>query len=419
MLYPTRVLSFVMAGGRGERLDPLTRFRTKPAVPFGARYRIIDFVLSNLVNSNIDSIYVLTQYKAQSVLEHIQRGWIHRVAGRDSFINVVPAQMQMGTDWYQGTADAVYQNLMLIQQFDPDLVLIFAADHIYKMNIRQMIDFHLEVGSKATVACLPVPRSEAGSFGIVGVDSQMHVTEFLEKPTDPPGMPDDPESSFASMGNYIFDPDTLIKILKEDAEREDSHHDFGRNILPAVSETGQAYAYDFAKNRIPGLAHADEKSYWRDVGTIESYYEANMDLKEVQPQLNLYNWKWPIMTSNFNDPPAKFVFDDAGRRGMAVQSAVSSGCILAGGYVKDSVLGRNVFLDAGAEVYDSILLDNVYIGPDCHIRRAILDKNVRIEDGESVGFDPEYDRKNFHISESGIVVVSKSPETRETRERRV
>ena len=234
MLYPTRVLAFVMAGGRGERLDPLTRFRTKPAVPFGARYRIIDFVLSNLVNSGIDSIYVLTQYKAQSVLEHIQRGWIHRVAGRDSFINVVPAQMQMGKDWYRGTADAVYQNQVLIRQFDPDLVLVFAADHIYKMNIRQMIDFHLEIGSKATVACLPVPRSEAGSFGVVGVDSQMRVTEFLEKPEDPPGMPGDPQRSFVSMGNYIFDPDTLIGILQEDAEREDSLHDFGRNIFPAV-----------------------------------------------------------------------------------------------------------------------------------------------------------------------------------------
>ena len=315
------------------------------------------------VNSGIDSIYVLTQYKAQSVLEHIQRGWIHRVAGRDSFINVVPAQMQMGKDWYRGTADAVYQNQVMILQFDPDLVLVFAADHIYKMNIRQMIDFHLEVGAKATVACLPVPRSEASSFGVLGVDSQMHVTEFLEKPEDPPGMPGDPKNSLASMGNYIFDPDTLVRILQEDAEREDSLHDFGRNIFPAFREVGQAYAYDFAKNRIPGLAHADERGYWRDVGTIESYYEANLDLKEVQPQLNLYNWKWPIMTSNFNDPPAKFVFDDAGRRGMALQSAVSSGCILAGGYAKDSILGRNVFLDAGAEVYDSVLLDNVYIGP--------------------------------------------------------
>ena len=418
MAYPRRILAFVMAGGRGERLDPLTRYRTKPAVPFGARYRIIDFVLSNLVNSGIHAIYVLTQYKAQSVLEHIQMGWTSQVAGRDNFIHAVPAQMQVGKGWYRGTADAVFQNIDLLQQYDPDVVVIFAADHIYKMNIRHMVEFHLESGSKATLACLPVPREEATSFGVVGVDRKYRVTSFLEKPADPPGMPGKPDTSYVSMGNYVFDPKVLVESLRADDADADSQHDFGRNIFPILTETSQAYAYDFSKNRIPGRAHEDEMAYWKDVGTIETYFEANLDLKNVRPQLNLYNWKWPILTSNYNDPPAKFVFDDNGRRGMAVQSVVSPGCILAGGYIKDSVLGRNVFLDEGSDVQDSIILDNVYIGPGCRIRNTIIDKNVRIEAGEAVGYDAKFDRKRYFVSESGIVVVPKSPETRETRARR-
>ncbi|MEE8122284.1 MAG: glucose-1-phosphate adenylyltransferase [Anaerolineales bacterium] len=418
MAYPRRILAFVMAGGRGERLDPLTRYRTKPAVPFGARYRIIDFVLSNLVNSGIHAIYVLTQYKAQSVLEHIQMGWMNQVAGRDNFIHAVPAQMQLGQGWYRGTSDAVFQNMNLLQQYDPDVVVIFAADHVYKMNIRQMVEFHLEAGSKATVACLPVPREEATSFGVVGVDRKYRVTSFLEKPADPPGMPGKPDTSYVSMGNYVFDPKVLVESLRADDADADSQHDFGRNIFPNLAEASQAYAYDFSKNRIPGRAHESEMASWKDLGTIDSYFEANLDLKNVRPQLNLYNWKWPILTSNYNDPPAKFVFDDTGRRGMAVQSVVSPGCILAGGYIKDSVLGRNVFLDEGSDVRDSIILDNVYIGPGCRIRNTIIDKNVRIEAGEAVGYDAKFDRKRYFVSESGIVVVPKSPETRETRARR-
>ncbi|HKZ51915.1 MAG TPA: glucose-1-phosphate adenylyltransferase [Candidatus Acidoferrales bacterium] len=412
-----RVLAFVMAGGRGERLDPLTRDRTKPAVPFGGRYRIVDFVLSNLVNSSITAIYVLTQYKAQSVLEHIQRGWIRRVTGRNSFIQVVPAQMQLGSSWYRGTANAVYQNLNLLHAFEPDLVVVFGADHVYKMNIRQMVDFHLDRGAQATVACLRVPRTAASSFGVVQVDERGKIERFLEKPAEPPGLPSNPDLSLASMGNYVFDPAVLIEVLRADAARSDSTHDFGHDIFPEFARSGLAYAYDFAQNRIPGSLIEEELAYWRDVGTIETYYEANLDLKNVQPQLNLYNWKWPIMTARFNDPPAKFVFDEAQRRGLVVQSIVSPGCILAGGYAKDSVLGRNVFLDAASEVRDSILFDNVYIGPGARVIRAIIDKNVHIEAGQRVGEDLDADRERYHVSETGIVVIPKAAGTAETRER--
>ena len=418
MVHPIRILAFVLAGGRGDRLQPLTRHRAKPAVPFGGRYRIIDFVLSNLVHSGIDAIYVLTQYKAQPVLEHIHRGWLHRVSGRGRFISVVPAQMQLCSNWYRGTADAVYQNINLIRQSNPQAVVVFGADHIYKMNIRQMVEYHMDLGAKATVACLPVPRPEGSAFGIMDVDAQGKIKAFVEKPADPPPMPDNPDLTLASMGNYVFETKTLIEALREASATPDTDHDFGRDIVPALTRAGVAYTYDFSKNRIPGGRVIDEGAYWRDVGTIEAYHEANLDLKNVQPQLNLYNWKWPIMTANFNDPPAKFVFDDTGRRGEAVQSIVSAGCVLAGGYAKDSVLGRNVNLDAGSEVRESVLMDNVYIGPGACVRRAIIDKNVRIEAGQTVGYDLEADRqKKHHISETGIVVIAKAPETPETRER--
>jgi len=410
----TRTLAFVMAGGEGRRLEPLTQARAKPAVPFGGVYRIIDFVLSNLVNSDIRAIYVLTQYKAQAVIEHIQDGWLNRLSGREDFIRVVPAQMQMGKNWYRGTADSVYQNVNLIEQFAPDAVAVFGADHIYKMNIGQMIEFHREAGSKATVACLPVPREEGSSFGVLHVNESSLVSDFVEKPADPPPMPGKPDFCLASMGNYIFDPGTLLEALSAMAASPDTNHDFGRDVIPSLMRAGMVYAYDFSRNRIPGTKAGDETAYWRDVGTIDAYYEANMDLKNVQPQLNLYNWKWPIMTAHFNDPPVKFVFDDSGRRGTAVQTIISSGCIVAGGYVKDSVLGRNVFLDAGSQVYESVLLNNVSIGAGCRVRRAIIDKNVRLEPGETVGYDAEADRRRYHVSENGIVVIPKVAETRET-----
>lgn len=414
---PARVLAFVMAGGQGERLLPLTQYRAKPAVPFGGCYRIIDFVLSNLLHSGITSIYVLTQYKAQPIIDHVQRGWAHRFSGRHNFIQVVPAQMQIGTKWYRGTADSVYQNLNLIEQLSPDVVLIFGADHIYKMNIRQMVEFHLDSRAKVTVACLPVPREGGSAFGILDVDERSQVKDFVEKPSDPPAMPGNPHQCLVSMGNYAFEPKTLVEALQAIAATPSTHHDFGRDILPALTRAGVAYAYDFSQNRIPGTAAGEEQAYWRDVGTLDAYYDANLDLKNVEPRLNLFNWKWPIFTVNYNDPPAKFVFDEAGRRGEAIQSLVSGGCILAGGRAKDSVLGRNVFLDTGCDVRDSILMDNVYIGPGARIRRAIIDKNVRIEAGQTVGYDSEADRQRYYISESGIVVILKAPETPETRER--
>ncbi len=398
------ILALVMAGGRGERLQPLTRDRAKPAVPFGGSYRIIDFVLSNLVNSGITSIYILTQYKMQPIIEHLHRGWVHRLGGPRSFIEAVPAQMQIGRDWYRGTADAVYQNSNVIRQFEPDVVAIFGADHIYKMNIHQMVDFHLEVGAKATVACIPVPRSEASAFGIMKVNERNRVETFIEKPADPPYIPGKPEVCLASMGNYVFEPKTLMEVLTEGAATGKEAYDFGRDVFPLMTKADVAYAYNFIQNGVPGPGKSEEAPYWRDVGTIEAYFEANLDLKEVEPKLNLYNWKWPIMTTSFYDPPAKFVFDETGRRGEAVQSIVTAGCIVAGGYVKDSILARNVFLDAGSEVLESILLDNVYIGPGARARRAIIDKNVRIGTGQTVGYDAESDRQQYHVSNTGIVV---------------
>ncbi len=403
----TRVLAFVMAGGRGERLDPLTRYRTKPAVPFGGRYRLVDFVLSNLVNSDITAINVLTQYKAQSVLEHVQYAWAHRVVGRDSYVTVVPAQMQMGDSWYQGTADAVYQNLNRLHQYRPDVVAVFGADHVYKMNVRQMLEGHLASGASLTIACLRVPRAEASAFGVADADASGRILGFIEKPSDPPGLPDDPDASFVSMGNYLFNADALVEALDADTATADSTHDFGRDIIPRLVEVGGVFAHDFSQNVIPGSRNKIERGYWRDVGTIESYYEANLDLKNVTPQLNLYNREWPIHSATFDDPPAKFVFDEPGRRGEVLQSVLSAGCIVAGGYAKDCVFGRNVVLHAGAEVRESILMDNVEIGSNARVQRAIIDKNVVVESGDAIGFDPDRDGRRGVISDTGIVVIPK------------
>lgn len=410
-----RLLAVIMAGGKGSRLFPLTRDRAKPAVPFGGRYRIIDFVLSNMVNSGVRSIYVLTQYKAQSLVEHVQRAWGVRNTHND-FVTIVPAQMRTGEVWYRGTADSVFQNLQSIEDYRPDLVLVFGADHIYKMNVRQMIDFHEKRRAFATVACLPVAIEEASGFGILEVDSESRIVGFEEKPTHPKPMPGDPRHCLASMGNYIFDPDTLSRELRADADRE-SHHDFGRNIIPALLDTGRVFAYDFKQNRIPGATGPGENFYWRDVGTIESYFEATMDLKNVVPSLNLYNWEWPILSASYSDPPAKLVFDEPARRGQALQSVVSGGCIIAGGLVKDSVLGRNVFVDEGAEVRESIIFDNVYIGKGARVSRAIIDKNVRVADRDHIGHDLARDAIRHHVSEGGITVVAKARDTLLTRSR--
>jgi glucose-1-phosphate adenylyltransferase len=406
-----RILAFVMAGGKGERLYPLTKDRSKPAVPFGGRYRIIDFVLSNLLNSDLRSVYVLTQYKAQSLVEHLERGWTWRVGGRDGFLRAVPAQMKLGDAWYRGTADAIFQNLNLVRDYGADMVLIFSADHIYKMNVGQMLDFHLRVGAAATVSCMPVPLAAASQFGVIAVDEDWRVRGFVEKPSAPPAIPGRPDESLASMGNYIFNVSLLHEIFGE-RNSGAPMYDFGKDVLPVITRNQRVFAYDFRRNRIPGLLEG-EQAYWRDVGTIEAYYEANMDLKAVVPQLNLYNWEWPIMTARYNDPPVRFVFDENGRRGNAVQSVLASGCLLTGGYVKDSVLGRNVIVDAGADVRESVLMDNVVVGAGARVSRAIIDKNVMVAAGDSIGENPDLDRRRHQVSESGIVVVEKAPDTPE------
>ena len=416
MEHQPRILALIMAGGKGSRLYPLTRDRAKPAVPFGGRYRIIDFVLSNMHNSGIRAIYVLTQYKAQSLVEHVQRAWSSRSSHSD-FVTIVPAQMRMGETWYRGTADSVYQNFHLVEDFRPDAVLVFGADHVYKMNVRQMIDFHRDKDAIATVACLPVPVEAAHEFGIVETDSEGRIIGFQEKPErDVITVPGDPTRALASMGNYIFAPRPLAEALESDSHAE-SHHDFGRNVIPALLNSGRVYAYDFSRNRIPGVTELGEHAYWRDVGTIEAYYEANLDLKNVVPHFNLYNWEWPILSANYPDPPSKMVFDDPHRRGVVLQSILSSGCVISGGFVKDSVLGRNVWVEEGAEVRDSILFDNVYVGKGARIQRAIIDKNVRVADGDHIGHDLGRDTVRHHVSEGGITVVAKARDTWLTRAR--
>ncbi|MDZ4697571.1 MAG: glucose-1-phosphate adenylyltransferase [Deltaproteobacteria bacterium] len=401
-----RLLALIMAGGKGSRLFPLTRDRAKPAVPFGGRYRIIDFVLSNMFNSGIRSLYVLTQYKAQSLVEHIQRAWSVRNSPTD-FVTIVPAQMRMGELWYRGTADSVFQNYHMVEDQRPDYVLVFGADHIYKMNVRQMVDFHIEKGAVATVACIPIAVEDAPSFGIMEIDANGRVVGFEEKPqTGAKTIPGQPGLCLASMGNYIFNPDTLREELIADSGRE-SHHDFGHNVIPAMMKTGKVFAYNFHNNVIPGAKSLEENTYWRDVGTIDAYYEAALDLKNVVPSLNLYGWDWPIMTASYSDPPAKMVFDEENRRGQVLQSTLAGGCIISGGFVKDSVLGRNVIVEEGAEVRDSVIFENVRIGKGARVQRAIIDKNVHIKEGDQIGHDLGRDMLRHTVSEKGVTVVAK------------
>ncbi|HUN57470.1 MAG TPA: glucose-1-phosphate adenylyltransferase [Candidatus Binataceae bacterium] len=403
-----RTLALVMAGGQGTRLYPLTRDRAKPAVPFGGKYRIVDFVLSNLVNSQIYSIYVLVQWRSQSLIEHLKDGWQFGRILHDHFIVPVPAQMRLGESWYQGTADAIFQNLNLMDDFRPDLVAVFGADHIYRMDIAQMIEFHVERKAAITVATLPVPLHESDQFGVLEVDSGLRVTGFDEKPKTARPMPGSRDQCLASMGNYLFDPTVLRAALIEDSQNHNSHHDFGRDLIPSLIERVPVYAYNFMTNRIRGDSE-ENFSYWRDVGTVEAYYEANMDLRDARPHLNLYNPFWPLRTAYYNQPPAKFVFNEDSRRGQALHSVISEGCIVSGGSIRNSVLGRSVFVHSYSQIDDSVVMDYSEIGRGARIRRAIIDKNVRIADGEEIGYDLERDRKRFFVTESGIVVIPKSP----------
>jgi glucose-1-phosphate adenylyltransferase len=402
------VLGIVLAGGQGERLYPLTEHRAKPAVPFAGRYRIIDFVLSNFVNSGILSIYVLTQFRAQSLLEHLDRGWRTSDFLGDHFITAVPAQMRLGKEWYQGTADSVYQNLFLIERHGPKLVAVFGADHVYRMNIRQMIDNHQKNGADVTVAALPVKASEATQFGVMGVDSDWRIIGFEEKPRAPKTIPGEPDSSLVSMGNYLFNADILVHALTANADKTSSNHDFGRDLIPALIKTNRVYAYDFRKNRVPAPFKGEEASYWRDLGTLEAYYEASMDLCSVDPSFNLYNRGWPLRTVGYGDPPAKFVFDWHDRQGRAVNSVVSEGTIISGSLVRNCVIGRNVRIHSYSQIEDSVVMDWVEIGRGCRIRHAIIDKSNIIPAGTEIGYDLEKDRQRYFVSESGIVVVARA-----------
>jgi len=400
-----RVLGIVLAGGKGTRLYPLTRERAKPAVPFGGKYRIIDFVLSNFINSGIYSVYVLTQFRSQSLLQHLSEGWQFGGLLKTQFVIPVPAQMRSPDEtWYQGTADAIYQNINLVEQSDPEVVAIFGGDHVYRMNVAHMIEYHVAKNAEVTVAAIPAPREMASEFGVIETAENGRILSFHEKNPDAPAMPGDPARVFASMGNYIFSTRTLLKLLHDDAAEEHSKHDFGHDILPKLAGNAEIYAYNFQTSRIPGERRGAEP-YWRDVGTIDAYYEANMDLRSVSPALNLYNRAWPLRSSSYFDPPAKFTFDEENRRGQAIDSIVSGGCILSGGIVRNSVLGRSVRVHAGALVEDCIIMDNCDIGRRAKIRRAILDKNVSVAEDASIGYDAEVDAARHFRTESGIVVI--------------
>jgi glucose-1-phosphate adenylyltransferase len=407
------VLTLILAGGKGTRLEPLTRDRAKPAVPFGGLYRIIDFTLSNCINSNLRRMLVLTQYKARSLDRHIAGGWGFLSRDLGDYIEVLPPQQRIDEHWYKGTADAIYQNIYSIEKEEPRYVLILAGDHIYKMDYGDMLRLHLERKADLTIGCIPVPLREATSFGVMHVDSQDKVVRFQEKPRDPAPMPDDPTLCLASMVIYVFTARPMYELLCQDATRSDSDHDFGKNIIPGLIQSNRVYAYRFRdKNRkaVP---------YWRDVGTLDAYFQANMDLIEVDPVLNLYDHEWPIRTHQPQLPPPKFVFCDESqganaRRGEAHDSMVCQGAIISGGHVRKSILSPNVRVNSYAVVEDSILFEGVDVGRHCRIRRAIIDKDVKIPPHSTIGYDLEHDRqRGFAITEQGVVVIAKAelPET--------
>ncbi len=396
-----RVLGIVLAGGEGKRLWPLTADRAKPAVPFGGNYRLIDFVLSNLVNAGYLRICVLTQYKSHSLDRHITQTWrMSTILG--NYVTPVPAQQRLGPRWYTGSADAILQSANLIYDDKPDYVVVFGADHVYRMDPRQMVAQHIESGAAATVAGIRVPRHEATAFGVIDADVDRKVRGFLEKPAKPPGLPDSPDESYASMGNYVFSTDALLEALREDIDDEESVHDMGTNIMPMMVRKDAAHVYDFADNDVPGAEDRD-RGYWRDVGSIDAYYEAHMDLVAVHPIFNLYNRRWPIFTRHPQLPPAKFV-----EGGIAQESMVGSGAIISGATVRHSVISPDVRLDDGAYVEGSVLMDGVQVGRGAVVRRAILDKDVVVPEGAHIGLQPDLDQKRYHVSAGGVVVLGKS-----------
>ncbi|WP_238146698.1 glucose-1-phosphate adenylyltransferase [Ornithinimicrobium murale] len=403
-----KVLAIVLAGGEGKRLMPLTADRAKPAVPFGGSYRLIDFALSNLVNSGCLKIVVLTQYKSHSLDAHVTRTWrMSTLLG--NYVAPVPAQQRMGKHWFSGSADAIYQSLNLVHDEKPDIIVVVGADHVYRMDFSQMIDQHVETGAGVTVAAIRQPLGLADQFGVIEVDDAdpRRIGDFLEKPQNPKPLPDSPDEVLASMGNYVFDADVLEQAVRDDAELEDSKHDMGGDIVPAFVNRGEGYVYDFKDNDIPGATERDT-AYWRDVGNLDSYYDAHMDLVSVHPVFNLYNDRWPIYTNPGNHPPAKFVHGSQDRVGHAMGSMVSAGVVISGATVTDSVISPNVHMHSFSNVSQSVVLDGAEIGRSAQIHRAIIDKAVIVPPGVSVGVDHDQDRaRGFTVTESGLVVVGK------------
>ncbi len=402
----TEVFAMVLAGGEGKRLAPLTADRAKPAVPFGGVYRLIDFALSNLVNAGYLRIAVLTQYKSHSLDRHLSQAWrLSPLLG--NYVTPIPAQMRRGPRWFVGSADAIYQNFNLIRDERPEHVIVFGADHIYRMDPRQMVEEHIASGAAVTVAAIRAPIEQADQFGVIETAADgRRIDAFREKPTDAKPLVDAPDQVYASMGNYVFTTEALMDVVTEDAKDETSNHDIGGNLIPMLVARGEARVYDFAANHVPGATDRDS-GYWRDVGTLDAYYDAHMDLISVSPIFNLYNLQWPILTWLDPLPPAKFVFDEDGRRGHALDSMVCAGVVLSGGVARRSILSPGVHLHSYSEVEDSILMHGADVGRGAVVRRAIIDKDVRVADGARVGVDPEADRERFKVSAAGIVVIPK------------
>ena len=400
------VFGIVLAGGEGKRLMPLTEDRAKPAVPFGGNYRLVDFALSNLVNAGYLRIAVLTQYKSHSLDRHISTTWrMSSLLG--NYVTPVPAQMRRGPHWFSGSADAIYQNLNLIHDERPDYVVVLGADHIYRMDPRQIVAQHIENGAGVTVAGIRVPIEEASSCGVIERGDAHRIAAFTEKPATATGLPESPHEVLASMGNYVFTTEALIDAVTTDAKDANSRHDLGGNIMPLLTARGEAQVYDFDTNHVPGLSQRTGHRYWRDVGTLDAYYDANMDLISVIPAFNLYNMQWPILTMPEPLPPAKFVFADEDRMGIATDSLVCAGVIVSGGRVHHSILSPGVRVHERAEVTDSVILHDVVVGAGAVVRRAIIDKGATVEDGAQVGVDPDADRARFVVSDSGVVVIGK------------
>ncbi|MFP5336047.1 MAG: glucose-1-phosphate adenylyltransferase [Actinomycetes bacterium] len=413
-----KVLAIVLAGGEGKRLMPLTADRAKPAVPFGGTYRLIDFALSNVINSRYLKVVVLTQYKSHSLDRHVTMTWrMSTMLG--NYVTPVPAQQRVGKQWYLGSADAIYQSLNLIHDERPDIVVVVGADHVYRMDFAQMVDYHREVGAACTVAAIRQPLSLADQFGVIAVDATdpRRIEAFLEKPTDAEGLPDAPDQVLASMGNYVFDADALVDAVTRDSAREGSKRDMGGDIVPDFVSRGDAAVYDFRDNDVPGSTDRD-RDYWRDVGTIDSFFDAHMDLISVHPVFNLYNTEWPILSQQPPLPPAKFVHGWHGRIGHAVNSVVGPGTLVSGGLVESSVLGTNVYVHSWSSVSECVLMDNVEVGRHAVLRRCIIDKNVVVPEGARVGMDPEEDRaRGFTVTQSGLTVVGKGQAVPAPRER--